>query len=300
MMDWKGLEQDLEGCSLIWNAPMKEYTTFRAGGTAALLLEPDSPEQLCRAVQASRRRGVPYLIMGNGSNLLVQDGGYDGLVIRLGSGLGQIRRIGNCLEAGAGASLIGLSRRALHEGLMGLEWAGGIPGSVGGAVAMNAGAYGGEIKNLLQSVTVLEGDTAKTLSPRPEDMGYRYSRFSQPEYVVLSALFRLEPDDGGAMARQEEYSRRRQEKQTLQYPSAGSTFKRPEGHYAGALIEQAGLKGMRVGGAEVSTLHAGFIINRGGAAAADIVELIGLIQRRVKEHCGVELEPEIKIVGREA
>lgn len=278
--------------------PGAELTTFRTGGPVALVARPlysGQLEGLCREAEAC---GVPYFILGNGSNLLIPDEGLDMLLIRLGGEFEEVYfdRSKGVMRAGAGASMAAAAKLSVAKGFMGLEWAAGIPGTVGGAIAMNAGAYGGEVKNVLRSVTVLKDGVLRALTPSEGDMGYRRSVFSYPGMVVLEAEFGLVPDDGAAKERMEEYNRRRREKQPLNYPSAGSTFKRPEGYFAGKLIEDAGLKGFRVGGAAVSEKHAGFVVNLGGATSADVLAVIEGVQRRVFDKFGVMLEPEVRIL----
>lgn len=259
--------------------------------------EPKDADELCAMLSAARSCDYPVYIIGNGSNLLVSDSGVEALFIRIGARMAGIGFDGTRLKCGAGALLCTAAKAAVAEGLSGLEWAAGIPGTVGGAVAMNAGAYGGEIKQVLKSVTVVEcGRIAKKIV-HAGDLGYRSSVYAFPNAVVAGAEFELAVDaDREARRRMEEFNMRRKEKQPLEYPSAGSTFKRPEGHFAGALIEQAGLKGTRIGGAEVSPKHAGFIVNCGGATCADVLNLIDLVRERVYKEFGVLLEPEIKII----
>ncbi len=287
----------LEGMRLECDVPMCSLTSFRIGGPADLVLYPKTETDVLQALNACSRFDVPCFVIGSGSNLLVSDAGVRGLVVCISGTLDQIEQQGTLLRVGAGRSLTSLAREALSRGLMGLEWACGIPGSVGGACAMNAGAYGGEIKQILRSVRALHGGTVETFPVAENDLGYRTSRFCAPEYVVLSAEFALLPDDGKAAERQRQYTEQRRQKQPLSLPSAGSTFKRPAGHFAGALIEQAGLKGFKIGGAMVSDLHAGFIVNTGGATADDVKRLIEHVQREVYRHSGVQLECEIKMVG---
>ncbi len=279
------------------NVPMSRYTSFKTGGNARILVEPDSLERAAELIGAINRAGVEHYIIGNGTNLLVSDNGLDAIVVRIGEKLSRTERNGNVLYAEAGASYAAFAKQSVQHGLMGLEWAAGIPGTVGGAVAMNAGAYGGETANALKSVKYIENGTIKEERVDKSAFGYRHSPYSVPGRTVVAAEFELMDDDGGAYERMLDYSRRRREKQPINYPSAGSTFKRPQGYFAGALIEQAGLKGTRVGGAEVSTLHAGFIINAGGATSLDVYRLIKLVQQSVKEHSGVQLETEVKLLG---
>ena len=282
--------------------PLAKHTSFRIGGPADLLFAPQSREELRFALEQAKALGVPVTLMGNGTNLLVRDGGVEGLVLKLGPGFSAIQPLGEGrITAQAGALLSSLANEAAAQGLMGLEWAAGIPGSVGGALAMNAGAYGGEIKDVLTGIEYWDMETGEMIERPPADgeLGYRESAFSWPRRIALSATVSLAPDDGHMLERMRDYSRRRREKQPLQYPSGGSTFKRPQGHFAGARIEGAGLKGTAVGGAQVSQLHAGFIINRGGATCRDVLALMELVQRQVWEHSGVKLEPEIRVIGRD-
>ncbi|MEA4970218.1 MAG: UDP-N-acetylmuramate dehydrogenase [Candidatus Pelethousia sp.] len=284
------------------DVPLSAHTSFRIGGPAQLFFEPGDREALSLALQSAQEEGVTVTLMGNGSNLLVSDAGVEGLVVKLGSAFSGIE-LGEDGQvfALAGTLLSSLANFAADHGLMGLEWAAGIPGSVGGALAMNAGAYGGEIRQVLSEVEYFDAQTGGFLRrvPAEGEMGYRKSAFAWPARVATAAVFRLAPDDGGMRERMREYSEKRRTRQPLTYPSAGSVFKRPQGHFAGALIEAAGLKGAAVGGAEVSELHAGFIINTGNASSADVRALIELVRRKVLEHSGVLLEPEIKFIGRE-
>ena len=288
----------LEGCKLIQNALMKDYTSFRIGGPADLLFMPRNRDELIMGLDTAKEMEIPYVVMGNGSNMLVSDKGIEGLVIRIGSDYSGIQYDGCVQKVLSGTLLCLAANDSLEKGFMGLEWGTGIPGTIGGAVAMNAGAYGGEIKQVLTKVECYIDGEIKDIIPKDEDMAYRYSRFAAPGIIVLSAEFGLSPDDGGAKERAKEYCESRKIKQPLSFPSAGSTFKRPAGHFAGALIEQAGLKGLRVGGAEVSTLHAGFVINVGGATCDDVCTLMKIIQNKVYDRFGIKLEPEVKIIGR--
>lgn len=275
-----------------------DCTTFKIGGPLGILAEPCSNEQLIKTVRAAELYGCGCFIIGNGSNLLIPDEGVDALFIRLAGAFCNVivSQETGLLSAGAGASLAAVAKASVKHGLMGLEWAAGIPGTVGGAVAMNAGAYGGEIKDVIETVELLKGGRAFIHKVEPEDLAYRYSAFAYPNATVLSAVFRLAPDDGFAEARMRDYNVRRREKQPIELPSAGSTFKRPEGYYAAALIDQAGLKGFSVGGASVSEKHAGFVVNNGGATYADVVKLMDTVRDTVYKKFGVELEPEVKIL----
>lgn len=291
------LKQAFPDAGLVVDVDMSRYTSFRTGGSAALLLDAGSREEIAVACEQARRLSIPFYVIGNGTNLLVSDRGLDALVIRIAEGLNAMQACDNSFEAESGMSLAAFAKMTVEKGYMGLEWAAGIPGTVGGAVAMNAGAYGGEISNVLREVVVYENGEIRRAAVRPGDMGYRRSAFRAPERIVLSACFDLARDDGSAMLRMKEYSRARREKQPLNYPSAGSTFKRPEGHFAGRLIEEAGLRGVSVGGAQVSELHAGFLINTGGATSADVYALIRLVQQKVFETSGVRLETEVLLLG---
>lgn len=277
---------------------MARHTTFRLGGPARLMALPRTKEEAAQAVKAARELDLAPFFLGNGSNLLVADEGYPGFVVKLQGELSQVREDGGCLTAGGGVLLSRLAGAALERGLTGLEFAGGIPGSVGGGVTMNAGAYGGELAQVLERVTVLEGDGSVTVLPGPEcGFGYRRSVFSGGERLILEAAFRLRPGDRGEIAaRMEDLAVQRRTKQPLEYPSAGSMFKRPQGYFAAALIDQCGLKGLTVGGAQVSEKHAGFVVNRGGATCADVLELVEQVRRRVLDQTGVELEMEVKVL----
>ncbi len=291
------LEQ-MTGVPVQKNVPMWEHTSFRIGGAADLMVSPRDKEELLHAVGTAKHMGLSYLVMGNGTNLLVSDRGIEGLVIRIGGNLCGMQYEENCVHAYAGTLLATLAKDTVERGFSGLEWAAGIPGTLGGAIAMNAGAYGGEIKQTLMGVEYFENGALVSRAPLSEELGYRSSAFCAPERIVISGSIGLVKDDGAARERMREYTAKRKEKQPLTYPSAGSAFKRPRGSYAGMLIEQAGIKGKRIGGAEVSTLHAGFIINRGGATCEDVLSLIHHIIGRVYEHSGIKLQPEIKYVGR--
>lgn len=279
------------------NVPLSELTTFRIGGPASFVLEPVHEDQIADALNAAYQEGCPVFLLGRGSNLLASDAGYRGLVIRFDRPLFEPVYDGAVVRASAGASLTQLAKDTVSRGLMGLERLCGIPGSLGGACAMNAGAYGAELSDTLTRVKVLNEGKTEWVSIEPGMLGYRKSPFAFPGCVVLEAELRLLPDDGGAAERMRECLAKRKEKQPLEYPSAGSVFKRPAGHFAGALIEQCGLKGLSVGGARVSEKHAGFIVNTGGATARDVETLIGRIRETVLRETGVLLECEIKRMG---
>ena len=286
------------GIPLAEQEPMTRRTTFGIGGPA-LLLRPRSRAELQAAMTLCREAGEEPFILGRGSNLLVSDSGIARPVIQLDGDFTAITREGNTLRCGAGASLIAVCRAAAENSLSGIEWGYGIPGSLGGGVYMNAGAYGGEMKDILTEVTFLdEAGEYRTLPADELSLSYRHSIFEdRPGTVIVGAVLTLTPGDPAAIrAAMEDYMSRRREKQPLEYGSAGSTFKRPVGNYASALVDQCGLKGLSVGGAEVSRKHAGFIINRGGATAADVRELIAEVQRIVREKTGYTLECEIKYI----
>lgn len=279
--------------------PMRAHTTFRVGGNARRMAKVRTCQELSALLTLAHEQGYPYLLLGNGSNLLVADAGIDALVIHTGE-MQQIELADeNTLYAQAGVSLAKLAVFAMKHSLTGLEFAHGIPGSLGGAVCMNAGAYGGEMSQVLHDVTVwLPGKGECRMSAEELALSYRHSYFTDHEGVVLGATLRLRKgEEADIRALMEDLIGRRRDKQPLEYPSAGSTFKRPEGHFAGALIEQCGLKGASVGGAQVSEKHAGFIVNTGGATCADVLALIREVQNTVLARTGVTLEPEIRMIG---
>lgn len=282
--------------------PMARHTTMRVGGSAEILFSPASEGELLFAVREAKRAGAPFRIIGNGSNLLVLDGGLPGLTIRLGEAFSKISVDGNQIRAQAGALLSRVAAAARDASLTGLEFASGIPGSAGGGMAMNAGAYGGQLSDVFEGCRALDPETGiiSALGPAEMALGYRESAALSRGLIVTEAAFRLTAGDRSAIqAKMDDLSARRREKQPLNLPSAGSTFKRPEGYFAGALIEQAGLKGLRVGGACVSEKHAGFVVNDRNATARDVLDLIRLVQARVLEHSGVRLETEVRILGEE-
>ena len=282
--------------------PMARHTTMRVGGPAEILFSPASEGELLFAVREAKRAGAPFRIIGNGSNLLVLDGGLPGLTIRLGEAFSKISVDGNRIRAQAGALLSRVAAAARDASLTGLEFASGIPGSAGGGMAMNAGAYGGQLSDVFEGCRALDPETGiiSALGPAEMALGYRESAALSRGLIVTEAAFRLTAGDRSAIqAKMDDLSARRREKQPLNLPSAGSTFKRPEGYFAGALIEQAGLKWVRVGGACVSEKHAGFVVNDRNATARDVLDLIRLVQARVLEHSGVRLETEVRILGEE-
>ena len=286
----------LKGLDVKCNVPLSSLTSFRIGGPAAMVMRPRNAEDIRKTIQACSQFVTPYCILGNGSNVLAPDAGYPGVIIRIDTPLTTPLFVDTTVTCPAGTALSVLARESVNMRLMGLETLSGIPGTVGGAVAMNAGAYGAEIRHIIKSLRILKGGRVLDVEAKKTDFGNRTSKYSAPEVVVLSATFQLEHDDGGARERMLETSRQRKEKQPLAFPSAGSVFKRPNGRFAGALIEGAGLKGFSVGGAQISPLHAGFIVNNGNATERDVLELISIIQQRVFDESGVRLEREVKLL----
>ena len=284
---------------ILQNEPMSRHTTFAIGGPADLFVQPKTRRELAGTLGVLRARGIPFLLLGNGSNMLVADAGVRGAVVCT-TELDEVRIGENCtLVAEAGALLGRVARRAQRAGLTGVEFAGGIPGSLGGAVFMNAGAYDGQMAGIVEQTEYLDETGAlHTLTGEEHGFGYRRSVFrDHPDWTVVRSTLRLQQGDPAAILdRMNDLAQRRREKQPLNFPSAGSTFKRPEGHFAGRLIEDAGLKGVSVGAAQVSEKHAGFLINRGGATCDDMLHLIELVQKRVKEAFGVQLECEVRII----
>ncbi len=293
------LEERLTPGSVCINENMSRHTTFRIGGPASVFVTPKSEEELAEAVALCRSQQVPYFVLGNGSNLLVSDQGYDGVVIYIGNTLGEITVKDTVIYAQAGAMLSRVAHRALDAGLTGMEFAAGIPGSLGGACMMNAGAYGGEMSQILRSVRVLS-DTGEVLTLSVEEMqlSYRHSIMMEKAYIVLGAEIQLTRGDKEQIqARMRELKEQRVSKQPLDMPSAGSTFKRPEGCFAGKLIMDAGLRGYRVGDAMVSEKHCGFVVNAGHATAADVCGVMEHVQQVVWDTFEKKLEPEIRFLG---
>ena len=288
---------------IIPGAPMSRYTTFRVGGPADVLVDVAAAEEIPLALRAARRAGVPVTVIGNGSNLLVRDGGIRGLVLRVGSAFSAIRREGDMLYAQAGALLSACARLAQREGLDGLAELAGVPGTIGGGVIMNAGAYGRELADVVAHVDAVALSDSKPLAFEGDALGfsYRHSAMMDANVVVTQVALRLTRGDPEAIAaRMEETARLRRDKQPLEYPSAGSTFKRPAGDFAARLIDECGLRGLRVGNAQVSEKHAGFIVNLGQARAADVLALMDEVKRRVLDKAGVLLDPEERILGEDA
>ena len=298
------LQDIFAGCTqrpLLLAEPMTKHTSFHIGGPAELMAQPQSEAELQSLLLKAAEAAVPVTLVGNGSNLLVRDKGIRGLVIKLGSMLRDIKVSGNVLTFGSGVSLAQASKKAAELGLSGMEFAVGIPGSIGGAVYMNAGAYDGEMSKVVKSVRVMDaaGEVSE-LSADKLDFGYRHSALQGSDKIVTSVTVELSAGDKQAIAeKMADFSNRRITKQPLELPSAGSMFKRPPGYFAGTLIDQTGLKGYTVGGAQVSTKHAGFVVNIGGATAADVLQLISDVQAKVFAAHGVHLEPEVLVLGEE-
>lgn len=292
------LQNVMGGSGIFMEEPMKKHTTFRVGGPADVLVQPDETA-LAAILALCRQYHVPYSFIGNGSNLLVGDKGIRGVVIEMTDPMGNIEVDGTKITAQAGAMLSKIANTAASNGLGGMEFAAGIPGSVGGAVVMNAGAYGGEMKDIIEKVYVLDENGAQLELGRDAlDFGYRHSCIPEKKYIVTKVVLELVPrNEAEIRSEMKELNEKRAEKQPLQYPSAGSTFKRPEGYFAGKLIMDAGLRGYQVGGAQVSEKHCGFVINKGDATAADICQLMQDVSDKVQAQFGVVLEPEVKMIG---
>lgn len=292
-------EQFLDLDQVMVHAPMGQHTSFKTGGETDFLLTPQQEDQIARIIEVCKINNVPYYIMGNGSNLLVRDGGYRGVIIKLSTNFSKCTLLGTTLECQSGVLLSRLAKIACDNELDGLAFAAGIPGTLGGAVTMNAGAYGGEIKDVLHSVRGIdmEGNLHELVNGDLE-LGYRTSAVQKKNLVVLSGKLQLSPGSRKSIkAIMDDFDLRRKSKQPLELPSAGSTFKRPVGHFAGKLIEDCSLRGYTIGGAQVSTKHCGFIVNKGGATAKDILRLIEHVQDTVRKTFHVELETEVKIIG---
>lgn len=299
-MDFRELTKDIVGSDNVFiNEKLDKHTTMRVGGPAACLVTPDSVEALTKLVKLCRENKLSYYVIGNGSNLLVSDEGFDGIIIKIGRKMSNITLKGDIITAEAGALMSSIGGFAAREGLTGFEFAAGIPGTIGGGCVMNAGAYGGELKDVLVNVKVItpEGEIL-TYTVDEMELGYRTSKFLDKDYIILQADIRLAAGDVKAIeARMAELSAMRRDKQPLELPNAGSTFKRPEGDFAGRLIEAAGLKGKGVGKACVSDKHAGFVVNKGGASAKDVYDTIQMVINTVQAENGVILEPEVRMIG---
>ena len=292
------LKNQLQKGTVLEQESMSRHTSFKIGGSADIFVQPASAEEMAQALRLAREEKVPFFVMGNGSNLLVSDEGFRGMILHTG-GWKEVSVERDIIYAEAGATLRSIARVAWEHGLTGMEFAAGIPGSLGGAVCMNAGAYGGEMKDILLDVRVMTREGEILLLPAEDlDLSYRHSVIMEKEYIVLSARLRLTRGDKEQIKnRMDELAQARKEKQPLEYPSAGSTFKRPEGYFAGKLIQDAGLKGYTVGGAQVSEKHSGFVINRGNATAEEVLFLIRQVQKRIKRQFGVDMDTEVRMLG---
>ena len=295
---YQKVKKRLTAGTLLEREPMSKHTTFRIGGPADIFVQPADVDELWNVIHLAREEKVPFFIVGNGSNLLVSDEGFRGMILHTG-GLRNISVEGEVIYAQAGALLSSVARQALEHGLTGMEFAAGIPGTLGGAVCMNAGAYGGEMKDILMDVEVLTRDGERlVLSVEELKLSYRHSVIFEKDYAVVAAHIRLSRGYKTQIRnRMNELAEARKAKQPLEYPSAGSTFKRPEGYFAGKLIQDTGLKGYTVGGAQVSEKHSGFVINRGNATAEEVRFLIRQVQKKVKQQFDVEMEPEVRMLG---
>ena len=279
--------------------PMKKHISFKVGGPADFLVKPKTEEELRNVVEFAKKENVPFIVIGNGSNLLVKDGGIRGIVIELSDNFNNYEIDGNIIKAQSGALLAIIGRNAMKNSLTGFEFAAGIPGTLGGALAMNAGAYGGEMKQVVKTVRLMDRDgNIFELSNEEMKFEYRRSLLTNKDYIVLSAVIELQPGNVEEIKEiMADYSNRRSTKQPLNFPSAGSTFKRPEGHFAAKLIDDCGLRGLNLRGAQVSDKHCGFVINSGGATAKDILDLMFIVKSTVNAKFGIMLEEEVKILG---
>ena len=285
---------------IIKDVEMKDYTSFKAGGKANKMVICEREDEVIETLREIKEKNEKYIMLGNGSNTLVKDSGFSGTVIKLGDSFSKIIRTGNNLVCGGNTLMSVVAKYALKEGLTGFEFASGIPGSIGGAFFMNAGAYGGEIKDIAKSAKIISRDTLELKEVGLSDMGlsYRHSAFQENGDIILSVEISLEEGNKSEIeSTMKDLAKKRNSKQPVQFPSAGSFFKRPEGHFAGKLIQDSGMKGVSVGDAQVSELHSGFIVNKGNATATDIIQLMELVQKKVYEKFGVNLEPEVRIIG---
>lgn len=296
-MDIKKISEIAENVK--FSEEMKNHTTFKIGGPADAFVNAKSAEEIRAVLGFCRENGVPCLVTGNGSNMLVSDKGIRGVVLQVGSAMSDCRIEDETVYAEAGILMSALAKRILEASLTGFEFASGIPGTLGGGIYMNAGAYGGELKDIIEEVTYIdENNEIKTSKGAELDFGYRHSIFETGKYVILSCKIKLKYGNYDEIkALMADYTKRRNDKQPISMPSAGSTFKRPEGYFAGKLIQDAGLMGYTIGGAQVSEKHAGFVVNRGGATAKDVLDLIEHVQKTVEEKFGVRLEPEVRLIG---
>ena len=296
---YKELLNILDEKNIKVDEPMKKHISFKVGGPADFLVKPKTEEELRNVVEFSKKENVPFIVIGNGSNLLVKDGGIRGIVIELSDNFNNYEIDGNIIKAQSGALLAIIGRNAMKNSLTGFEFAAGIPGTLGGALAMNAGAYGGEMKQVVKTVRLMDRDgNIFELSNEEMKFEYRRSLLTTKDYIVLSAVIELQPGNVEEIKEiMADYSNRRSTKQPLNFPSAGSTFKRPEGHFAAKLIDDCGLRGLNLRGAQVSDKHCGFVINSGGATAKDILDLMFIVKSTVNAKFGIMLEEEVKILG---
>lgn len=282
------------------DVPMWKYTSFRAGGNARMMITPQSVEELKAALTALTELEFPHMVLGNGSNVLVKDSGYDGAIVKIGKAFDYVKQEGDKLVCGSGTLMSVVAKAAVSASLAGFEFASGIPGSIGGAVFMNAGAYDGELSNILDRAKIVSKDGKREFYMTAEElqMGYRHTLLHETGDVVVEVELKLDKGNRDEIREKiADFTERRNSKQPVNFPSAGSFFKRPTGYFAGKLIQDAGLKGLSVGGAQVSELHSGFIINKGGASATDILQLMEIVQARVFDEFGVKLETEVRIIG---
>lgn len=284
---------------VLFDEPMSRHTTFRIGGNADVFVNASSSEEIVSIISYCLEHHIPYMCMGNGSNMLVSDNGIRGVVISIGSNMSEVQVVDNMIYSEAGALMSKIASAALGAELSGFETLSGIPGTVGGGIYMNAGAYGGEIKSVLKNVTFIsKNNDIVTMDTDQLELGYRHSIFETNGGIIVKCCLELKKGNKNEIsAAMKEYSKRRNEKQPLSMPSAGSTFKRPEGHFAGKLIQDAGLMGFSIGGAQISTKHAGFIVNTGNATAADVLALIEHVRKTVFAQSGIMLEPEVRLIG---
>lgn len=289
----------LDNESVFMDEPMKKHISFKVGGPCDILVRPKSVEEIRNVMKVLKEKNIPFLIKGNGTNILIRDGGYRGVVIELSDNFNEVKINGSEVEVQAGELLSIIGKKVMEASLTGFEFASGIPGTLGGAIAMNAGAYGGEMKNIIKEVTLVDMDgNVVTYNNKEMDFGYRHSVLTDTDMIAISAIISLEPGNYEEIKeKMEDLALRRRTNQPLEYPSAGSTFKRPEGYFAGKLIQDSDLKGSSVGGAMVSEKHSGFVINYDNATAKDITDLIEHVKKTVYEKQGVHLEEEVKIFG---
>lgn len=298
---YNSLRELLDDELIFIDEPMKEHISFKVGGPADILVRPTTEDEIRAVFRLAKEKNIPFFVKGNGTNILIKDGGFRGLVIEIADNFSDFKIDGNLITVQTGALLSVIGREAMRASLTGFEFASGIPGSLGGALAMNAGAYGGEMKNIVKSVRLMDEDgNIKEYTNEDMNFGYRHSRLTDEKKIAISAVIELEFGDIELIKlKMDDLAFQRRSKQPLEYPSAGSTFKRPEGYFAGKLIQDSDLKGKMVGGAQVSEKHSGFVINKDGASAEDIIKLIEHVKDTVYSVHGVRLEEEVKIIGEE-